>query len=127
MREQGSTGRRIPRGRGIPRRPAREGAPDGRGDQLQVEGLADDLDRLRRADQPFQAERCVAAGVGRRIEPAALTPEALREAVSAILGDPSYRRAAVRLRDEMHALPGTDHGVALLERLAAERAPLLTA
>jgi UDP:flavonoid glycosyltransferase YjiC (YdhE family) len=51
----------------------------------------------------------------------------VREAVRAVLGDRSYRRTAARLREEMCALPGLDHGVALLERLAAERAPLLTA
>jgi len=79
------------------------------------------------ADQPRNARRCVALGVGRSLEPAAVTPGAVREAVRAVLGDPSYRANAGRVRDEMAALPGPEHAVALLERLAAEKQPLLTA
>jgi hypothetical protein len=44
----------------------------------------------------------------------------------AVLGDPSFRRNAERLRDEMVALPGPEYAVALLERLAVEKQPLLT-
>ena len=46
-------------------------------------------------------------------------------AVLAVLGAPSYRREAERLRDEIAALPGPEHAVALLERLAAEKQPIL--
>jgi UDP:flavonoid glycosyltransferase YjiC (YdhE family) len=39
----------------------------------------------------------------------------------------SYRRDAERVRDDMAALPGPERAVALLERLAVKRRPLLAA
>jgi hypothetical protein len=39
----------------------------------------------------------------------------------------AYRANAARLRDEAAALPGLEHGIALLERLAAEKTPLVAA
>jgi MGT family glycosyltransferase len=77
------------------------------------------------ADQPYNAERCAALGVARVVPPAELSPDTLRAAVCEVLADQSYRRNAVRLQAEMHALPDTDYAVALLERLARERQPLL--
>jgi len=50
--------------------------------------------------------------------------EATREAALAVLADPSYRRAAERMHNEMSALPGTDHVVALLE-LASDKTPII--
>jgi UDP:flavonoid glycosyltransferase YjiC (YdhE family) len=44
-----------------------------------------------------------------------------------VQADPAYRRNAERVRDAMAALPGMDHAVALLERLAREKQPLLRA
>jgi UDP:flavonoid glycosyltransferase YjiC (YdhE family) len=41
-----------------------------------------------------------------------------------VLNDPTYRRAAERLRDEMAALPGPEYAIMLLERLAEEKRPL---
>jgi UDP:flavonoid glycosyltransferase YjiC (YdhE family) len=41
----------------------------------------------------------------------------VREAVSTVLDDPSYRAAAERIRDEIRALAGPEHAVRLLERL----------
>jgi UDP:flavonoid glycosyltransferase YjiC (YdhE family) len=77
------------------------------------------------ADQPQNAERCAALGAGRVLEVVALTPEDVREAVSAVLSEPSYRDAAERLRDELAGLPGAEHAAALVERLAAERRPII--
>jgi UDP:flavonoid glycosyltransferase YjiC (YdhE family) len=77
------------------------------------------------ADQPLNAQRCAALGVARVIEYRQRTPEAIRHSVQTILGDPSYRRNAERVRDEMAALPGPEHAVALLERLAREKQPIL--
>lgn len=77
------------------------------------------------ADQPENAARCAALGLGRVILPAELTPERARAAVLAVLGDPSYRRTAERLRDEIATLPGPEDAVALLERLAVDQQPLL--
>lgn len=72
------------------------------------------------ADQLDNAARCTALGVGRVISPSELSPEKVREEVSAVLGNGQYKHKALRLQAEMHALPGVDYGVRLLERLAAE-------
>jgi MGT family glycosyltransferase len=79
------------------------------------------------ADQPLNAERCAALGVARVIEYRQRTPEAIRDAARTVLADRSYRRNAERTRDEMGALPGPEHAVALLERLATEQQPMFAA
>ncbi len=76
------------------------------------------------ADQPHNAARCRQLGVARVLDAIRLTPDTARDAASAVLVDPSYRRAAERLRDEAAALPGPAHAVDLLERLATQRRPL---
>jgi UDP:flavonoid glycosyltransferase YjiC (YdhE family) len=78
------------------------------------------------ADQPANAARCAALDLGRVVAPTELTPAAARQAVLAVLADPAYRLAAGRLRAEIEALPGPEHAVALLERLAAEKRPILS-
>jgi UDP:flavonoid glycosyltransferase YjiC (YdhE family) len=77
------------------------------------------------ADQPENAQRCAEAGVARVIEPEQRTAQAIRDAAREVLGDARYRRNAERLRKEIEALPGLEYPVALLERLAAERIPLI--
>lgn len=77
------------------------------------------------ADQPLNAERCAALGVGRMLDVIAATQDDVRGAVSAVLGDPSYRSAAERMRDEFAALPGPEHTIKLLKRLGSERRPIL--
>ncbi len=77
------------------------------------------------ADQPQNAARCAALGIGRVVGPDERTPEAIRAAVREVLADVTYRRNAERRRDELAVLRGPDHGVALLERLAAERQPVM--
>lgn len=76
------------------------------------------------ANQFHNAEACVAAGVGRRLLPGHVSPEAVRKEVDALFHDPSLREAARRVQRELAEMPGPDDGVALLERLAAERRPL---
>jgi hypothetical protein len=49
----------------------------------------------------------------------ALTPDDVAGGVRALL-DPSYRRAAEKLRDEIAALPGPDHAIARLVTSASE-------
>lgn len=78
------------------------------------------------ADQPLVAQQVARLGVGPVLGPAERTPEAIGAAVRGVLADPAYRRNAERVREAMAALPGPEHAVALLERLAAERRPLLT-
>jgi UDP:flavonoid glycosyltransferase YjiC (YdhE family) len=77
------------------------------------------------ADQPHNAARCAELGVAQVLDAVTATPETVREAVSAVLADPAYRRAAERMRDEIAALPGPGHAVTLLERLAADKRPLI--
>jgi UDP:flavonoid glycosyltransferase YjiC (YdhE family) len=78
-------------------------------------------------DQPRNAQRCADLGVGLVVGPEERTPEAIRAAVRAVLAEPSYRKSAERLRDEINALPGMDRAMHLLEQLAVDRKPLLNA
>jgi UDP:flavonoid glycosyltransferase YjiC (YdhE family) len=77
------------------------------------------------ADQPFNAARCESLGVARVLDATFCTPLDVRDAVAAVLAEPSYRDCARRLRDEARTLPGATYAVALLERLATERRPIL--
>jgi UDP:flavonoid glycosyltransferase YjiC (YdhE family) len=70
------------------------------------------------ADQPLNAARCETLGVARILDAVGATPLMVREAMSRVLDDPAYRRAAEGFRDEIEALPGLRHAVRLLERLA---------
>jgi UDP:flavonoid glycosyltransferase YjiC (YdhE family) len=79
------------------------------------------------ADQPLNAARCADLGVARVLDALEATPNSVREAVSTVLARPAYCLAAERMRDEIAALPEPGHAVALLERLAAERRPLISA
>jgi MGT family glycosyltransferase len=76
------------------------------------------------ADQPDNAARCAALGVGRVVDAARLSPEAVRDAVWTVLSEPSYRRDAEQQRGEIRALPGPEHAAHLLEQLVVERRPL---
>jgi UDP:flavonoid glycosyltransferase YjiC (YdhE family) len=69
------------------------------------------------SDEPYSAERCQTLGVGRSVDPPGRTADAVREAVHAVLGDPSYRDRTCQFRDEMVALPGPEHAVELLTDL----------
>ncbi|CAN5723656.1 DUF1205 domain-containing protein [soil metagenome] len=77
------------------------------------------------ADQPHNAQRLADLGVATVINPDSRTPEAFREATQAILSRPSYRQHAQQLCDEIKEMPGNELGVALLERLSRERAPII--
>ncbi|MGN6758390.1 MAG: glycosyltransferase [Thermomicrobiales bacterium] len=76
------------------------------------------------AEQAFNGERCAALGMARVLDAATVTPPAGRAAVREVLEDRRYRENAARVRDEVVAMPGPEHVVALLERLASERQPL---
>ena len=68
------------------------------------------------ADQLHNARRCAAAGVGRVLDPVGASPADIRRAVEVVLRESA---AAERMRDELNALPGVDHAVGRLERLAS--------
>ena len=78
------------------------------------------------ADQPDNAQRCEQLGVARVIPPDNRSPEGFRNAVRDVLSDPRYRQTAERLREEMEQLHRPEHTVGWLERLAAEKQPLVT-
>ena len=78
------------------------------------------------ADQPRNAQRCRDLHVARVLHALEATPDRVRAATSDVLADPTYRLSAEGMRDEIAALPGPDHAVTLLERLAKERQPLLS-
>ena len=73
------------------------------------------------ADQPLNAARCEALGVGLSLDPVRATPETVREAVIAVLSVPAYRAAAERLREEIESLPEPTVALAAIERLAPGR------
>ena len=77
------------------------------------------------ADQPRNAQRCADLGVAQVVAPDERTPEAIRTATRAVLGDPSYRANAARLRDAISAMPGLEHAVELLEQLARDQKPII--
>lgn len=77
------------------------------------------------ANQFHNAAACLAAGVGRRLLPGEVTPDAVREGVSALLYDPSLRAAARGIQAELAGMPGPERGIELLQQLATEKKPLL--
>src|SRR5215207_5789793 len=79
------------------------------------------------ADQPDNACRCEQLGVARVIAPDDRSPEAFRNAVRDVLGEPTYRRTAEGLRGEMVRLPGPEQVVGWLERLVREGRPMVAA
>ena len=79
------------------------------------------------ADQSRNAVRCVQLGVACVLDPVVATAESVRDAAAAVLADGSFRRAAERIRDDFATLPGPMHAVRLLERLVAEKRPIISA
>jgi UDP:flavonoid glycosyltransferase YjiC (YdhE family) len=69
------------------------------------------------ADQPLNAARSAELGVARVLDPVEARPEDVSKAVTIVLADPSYRKAAERLRNEITALPEPAEAVRVLERL----------
>jgi UDP:flavonoid glycosyltransferase YjiC (YdhE family) len=71
------------------------------------------------ADQPMNASRLAAAGVGITLDAGARSPGAIRAATRTVLDDARYRATAARLAAEARGRPGIAHAVGLLEALAA--------
>lgn len=70
-------------------------------------------------DQPDNAARCTALGVGIVLDVMGATPGDIAAAVTELFTDESYRTAAERIRDEAVALPPAASVVPLLERLVS--------
>ncbi|HEX6872575.1 MAG TPA: nucleotide disphospho-sugar-binding domain-containing protein [Micromonosporaceae bacterium] len=72
-------------------------------------------------DQPEVCARIAWTGAGIWLKTPQPTPGQLREAVTQVLTDPSYRRSAVRVQHDFAAAPGAPAAVDLLTRLAETR------
>src|SRR5205823_14240450 len=53
------------------------------------------------ADQPANAKRCQALGLGISLDPVRVTPNAVREGAASVLADPAYRRAAQQVQQDV--------------------------
>lgn len=58
------------------------------------------------------------------VDPERVEPEAIRQAARQILDNPDYRSAALRLRDEVEALPSPDVAVGFLEQIVETGEPV---
>ncbi|SFB58881.1 glycosyltransferase, MGT family [Amycolatopsis marina] len=70
-----------------------------------------------RDDQPVLAEQVVAAGAGLRLRFDRATPDDIRDALLRVLHDPTFTRAAARVRDSFHAAGGPAAAADALARL----------
>jgi UDP:flavonoid glycosyltransferase YjiC (YdhE family) len=77
------------------------------------------------ADQSLNARRCEDLTIARVLDPVTATPELVKETVSAVFDNPGFRQAAAHMKEEIATLPDQMHAVNLLERLAAEKTPVL--
>lgn len=77
-----------------------------------------------KGDQPINASQVAAAGAGVRVSFDRVRPDALRAALLAVLDDPSYRAAAVRVRDSFAAAGGARAAAEHLELLASRTEPM---
>jgi UDP:flavonoid glycosyltransferase YjiC (YdhE family) len=77
----------------------------------------------RGADNFSVAARMARAGAARSVGPDEVGEAAVRDALLAVLGDPSFRRAAGRIADEIAAMPAPADVVPLLHRLAGATTP----
>ena len=72
----------------------------------------------RGADQFANADRVQSVGAGVRLLPDEVTPERLRAAVTSVLDDPAYARAATAMQSEIAAMPSAADVLDDLVRLA---------
>jgi len=70
------------------------------------------------ADQPLNADRCVALGVGIALDAVHDSPAAIGETTGTLLRVGTYRERASQIRAEIASLPDARHAGTLLERLA---------
>jgi MGT family glycosyltransferase len=74
-------------------------------------------------DEPRNAARAVAVGLGQLILPSDLTSQAIRHATLEVLTDPSYRQNLESVHKEIESLPSVDQAVTWIESVARERRP----
>jgi glycosyltransferase (activator-dependent family) len=71
-------------------------------------------------DQPILARKLAEHGAGLEIHPGQATGQAVRDSLLRLLNEPTFRRRATDLRDEIHALPTPNQLVPQLEELTAK-------
>ena len=69
------------------------------------------------ADQPWNADRCEALGVGRVLDPLTVSPDQVAANVVEVLADAQYRTAAGALRAEALSLPSAEAAADAVEQL----------
>jgi UDP:flavonoid glycosyltransferase YjiC (YdhE family) len=72
-------------------------------------------------DKPEVAARVAWSGVGINLKTGHPKPEAIRSAVTKVLGDPRYREAAARAAEQIRASEGVDALAATIEQVIATR------
>jgi UDP:flavonoid glycosyltransferase YjiC (YdhE family) len=77
------------------------------------------------ADQFFNAAIGQRLRLGQVVARDRLAPARVRAAVEEVLSNRVYGENVGRLRAQMHALPDVQYGMRLVERVAAERRPVL--
>lgn len=77
------------------------------------------------ADQPWNAARCEALGVGRTLDPVGCQASDIAEAVSDVLEHSAYRDNAARLAEEVRRSPSPSFAAELVEQLAATKSPVV--
>jgi UDP:flavonoid glycosyltransferase YjiC (YdhE family) len=70
------------------------------------------------ADQFLNAQALVATGAARCLLPEEITPEAVADAVRALLAESGYREAAMSIAEEIASMPSPAATVASLEGVA---------
>ena len=75
------------------------------------------------ADQPFNAERVAAAGAGLALPTGGASAATVRQALSRVLQDGSFRQAARRIANEIAALPSIDMAASEIETQAQQAPP----
>lgn len=73
------------------------------------------------ADQPWNAERVVAAGAGMSLDGGRLSAARLGDAVSKLIIDPAYRANAQLVAADIRSLPSVDQAPALVRELIRDR------
>ncbi|MGI5271951.1 activator-dependent family glycosyltransferase [Nonomuraea sp. CA-218870] len=71
-------------------------------------------------DEPLWGERLTGLGAGLALRPDEATPQAVRDGLGRLLGEPGFRDAAARIGAEMRAMPAPTEVAAELARRVAE-------
>jgi UDP:flavonoid glycosyltransferase YjiC (YdhE family) len=73
------------------------------------------------ADQPYIAARCADLGVGIVAPAETVTAAELRDAIRAVIEEPSYRKAAAELAAEWHDAPPLAQASSMITSLSVSR------